>query len=151
MVAFLILSGLARPDVVSAQGNENHQYTMSHYGTDWQAVPLFLDEAGNPVEIWVNTWFHCVCHYIDGQQTYMLMRWRGTATYDGIVYEINDMVTYGMNGAADWNDPAYYALKFVSNVKGSDGSHLVASGVFTMYDADWNWVGTFEYDKFVSN
>ncbi len=81
----------------------------------------------------------------------MEMRWRGSAEYDGIDYQLNDMVTYGKNEGADWNYPAYYSVKFVPNVKGSDGSHLVASGTFTMYDADWNWAGTFEYDKIVSN
>jgi hypothetical protein len=159
LVAVLILLGLAKPNVVSAQTDKitgSDQFTWSHYGNSEQCVPLYLNEAGTPVEVWVATEWHCVCHwkynaewdYFD--QTWMLMRWRGSFTYEGVEYKINDQVTYGKNGAMDWNDPAYYAVKFVSNVKGSKGSHLVASGVFTMYDADWNWEGTFDYDKIVS-
>jgi hypothetical protein len=152
LVAFLILLGLVKTDVVSAQYKDtgSNQYSWSHYGTSWQCVPLYCNAGGAPVEVWVLTDWHCVCHYINEQQTYMLMRWRGSFEYDGVMYDINDQITYGKNEGSDWNDPAYYDVKFVSNVKGSDGSHLVASGVFTMYDTNWNWVGAFDYFKFVS-
>lgn len=147
LVALLILLGAAKSNVVLAQSN---QFSWSHYGNMDQYVPLCVDESGKPVEVMVNTWFHCVCHWINGQQTYMNMRWRGTFTYNNVEYEINDMVFYGKKEVADWWDPAYYTVRFNSNVKGSDGSHLVASGILTMYDPSWNEVWTIEYDKIVS-
>jgi hypothetical protein len=154
LAAFLILMGLAKADVATAQIPKG--YTWSHWGTSDMYVPLFLKD-GEPVEVQVVTPWHCTCHweYDSGvgwyNQTWMLMRWQGSFEYDGIIYKLNDQCTYGKHLGKDWNDPAYYSIKFVSNVKGSDGSHLVASGTFIMYDADWNWVGTFEYDKIVSN
>jgi hypothetical protein len=159
LVAFLTLLGLTKSNFVSAQKDKitgSDQFTWSHYGNTEQCVSLFLNKAGKPVEVWVTLDFHCVCHwqyndecdYFD--QTWMLMRWRGSFAYEGVNYEINDEVTFGKNGAVNWNDPVYNSVKFVSNVKGSDGSHLLASGVCcTMYDADWNWVGIFNYDKIV--
>jgi hypothetical protein len=158
LVAFLILLGAAKSNVASAQTDKvtgSDQYTWSHYGNSWQCVPLFLKD-GKPVEVWVDTDWHCVCHWVYNakldyfDQVWMLMRWRGNFTYEGVVYDINDQMTWGKHEGVNWDYPEYYAVKFVSNVKGSDGSHLIASGVFTMYDKDWNWVGTFDYDKFVS-
>jgi hypothetical protein len=154
LVSFLILIGVARSELISAQpdkSNGSNDCTISHYGGDWMAVPLYLDESGTPIEVWVYTWFHCVCHYINGQQTFMNMRWRGTWTYNGVDYELNDMVFWNKEKGMDWNDPLYNTLRFVSNVKGSDRSHLIASGVFTMYDENWDWVGIFDYDNIVSN
>jgi hypothetical protein len=162
LVAFLILLGAANSNVVSAQDQpttkaKSDNFSWSHWGNGSQRVPLYLNAAGDPVVVRVVTDWHCTCHweYNDEwdwyNQTWMLMRWRGDFTYDGIVYEINDQVTYGKHAGTDWNDPAYYAVEFVSNVKGSNGSHLLASGTLTMYDPDWNWVGLFEYTKIVSN
>jgi hypothetical protein len=156
LVAFLILLGLAKSNVASAQTDKvtgSDQYSWSHYGNQPQSVPLYCNN-GVPVVVSVVTDWHCVCHWeYDPEwdvfnQTWMLMRWRGSFTYKGVEYEINDQMTWGKHAGTDWNYSEYYAVKFVSNVKGSDGSHLIASGVFTMYDENWNWIGKFEYDKF---
>ena len=165
LVAFLIILGVVKTNVVSAQDQpvtkkaKSDNFTWSHYGNWGQRVPLYLDAAGVPVSVWVVTDWHCICHWEynaewDGyDQTWMIMRWRGEFTYNGVVYEINDNLVWGknQNGAVDWNDPRYYTIEFVSNVKGSDGSHLIASGTWTQYDENWNYVNTWEYDHIVSN
>jgi hypothetical protein len=155
LVAFLILFGIAKTNVVSAQ-NVTHPFTMSHYGNWEQTVPLYCED-GVPIEVEVVTDWHCVCHYLynaewDGfDQVWMLMRWRGSFTYNGVDYEINDQVTWGKHLGSDWNNPLYYNIEFNSNVKGSDGSHLKAQGVFIAFDENWNWIGKYEYSQIVSN
>ena len=164
LVAFLILLGVAKTNVVSAQDQPTTKakadnFSWSHYGASYQRVPLYLNNEGTPVVVRVFTEWHCICFWEYNadwdwfNQTWMIMRWRGEFTYNGVLYEINDNLIWGKNKneAVDWNDYRYYAIEFNSNVKGSDGSHLKAHGVWTQYDEEWNFVNKWEYDQIVSN
>ena len=140
LAAFLILLGVAKTNVVSAQlGATDKSYV--HDGSGWIGVPVSGD---GQEQVWVYTEFRCVCHWIDGQMQWMHMWYHFSITYKGEIFEVYEKQDYGKFGAGDMNDPAFYNVRFVCHAKGSNGTKLIASGTF-----DWWYTGEFTFDKFI--
>ena len=143
LVAFLILLGAAKSNVVSAQGKSADQYTWVHDGTGSISVPFNSD--GVTENVWVETEFRCVCHWVNGEQVWMHMWYDFTFKYNGETFTAKEKQDYGWIKGVNWNDEAYYtAVSFVCNVKGDKGTHILASGTI-----DWWWTGNFTIDKFI--
>ena len=50
---------------------------------------------------------------------------------------------YAIGSAKNDEYPSWFAVTFRCNIKGSEGTHIVASGTY-----DW-WYGIFEIDQFI--
>jgi hypothetical protein len=145
LVAFLILLGSAKSDVVSAvqpTGNQlksgSADRTISHRFTSWSWTPLSCDGAviGG---LWVELDVHCVMHYENGAVVWMIMRYTGSFTNQDTkeVFKINEVNTNSL--------PQPGTITFRSNVIGDKGSHIITSG--TINPETWE----FTFNKSVCN
>ena len=145
MVAFLILLGSAKSEISTAlQPNENlsssgsPDRTISHRFQGGYWSPLVCD--GVEIDILEGTLdVHCVMHYENGVIAWMIMRYTGTLTGPKTkeVFEIKEV---------DMSDlPKTGIISFHSNIKGSNGSHIISAGTINTNTWELTW------DKSVCN
>jgi hypothetical protein len=140
LVAFLIILGVAKSDVVSAQlGAQDKTYV--HPGEGWIAVPVSADGLD---QVWVWTEFRCVCHWIDGVMQWMHMWYQFEFTFDGEDFIVKTEQDYAIGAAKNDDYTRFNDVTFRCNIKGSEGTHIVASGIFR-----WGPYWTFEIDQFI--
>ena len=120
LVAFLILSGVAKSDIVSAQGNGLLQRTVPMYSSELYSIPLVcdgveIDHLNGTLDIF------CRMHYENGIIVWMIHNFNGflTSNKTGEEFEIRG------TRKIDNVDKDY---TFRANIEGDQGSHYILFG-----------------------
>ena len=120
LVAFLILLGVAKSDIASAQGNGLLQRTVPMYSSELYSIPLVcdgvvFDHLNGRLDIF------CRMHYENGKIVWMIHNFSGTLTSSstGEDFEINGTRKID-------NDETDYTFR--ANITGDLGSHYILFG-----------------------
>jgi hypothetical protein len=119
LVAFMVLLGVAKSEVTSAQGNGLLQGTVPMYSSELYSIPLVcdgveIDHLEGRLDIF------CRMHYENGIIIWMIHNFSGSLTSStGEVFEINGTRKI---------DSVEKDYTFRANIKGSLGSHYILFG-----------------------